>query len=260
DKNAPLVFNFGMGAVGIFREYEYFKRLLADGYKPQRVGIEIFAADVSHELFATRDGQFLVTRARWGELDDYRRYSEVPPDLEEIWKESRWNPLYRYGMTMPHQTLSWRLIPLPGIRRMEQMPYDPWGWVLMENTTPEAEYRELFPRVKDYYQGYFKDFHIPPKTDLALRAFLDLCRDRGIRPFFLEMPESEDFRAMHTAEGDSQLDAWLSAIRKEYDNVPLIDASKWIGRAGFTDGHHLNGEGAAEFTRRFGEAMPALEQ
>jgi hypothetical protein len=74
------------------------------------------------------------------------------------------------------------------------------------------------------------------------------------------MPESDDFRALHTAAGDAALAAYLAKIQSEYGGVPLIDASKWIGREGFADSHHLNNAGAAEFSRRFGDELFKMAQ
>ena len=258
EKDAPLVFNFGMGGVGLARQFIYFKRLLHDGIKPRRVGIEVFEADIAHEIFAASDGPFLATRARENEIGDYLRYSTTPPDFAEIRSRSRWDPIFRYGMIMPNQTLSWRILPLPGIRRLEKVPYDKWGWVMIESTTQEDEYGKIFAINKARYEGDFAHFAVAPKSDLVLRDYLALCRDQGIEAFFLKMPEADDFRAMHTAEGDAALAAYLAKLQEEFGD-PLVDASTWIERSGFSDGHHLNGVGAAQFTNRLGAELYALK-
>ncbi len=255
EKNAPLIYNFGLSGVSLFRQYITFNRLLEDGFNPRRVGIEIFAADLKRELFTTTEAPSLCVRARRNEFADYIRYSETPPDFIDIWKRSRWDPIYKYGMILQHQTRSWRLIPLPGIRRMEKNAYDKWGWVLMSETTSEQEYRDEFAVNKKRYEDDFAHFEVSQNADIVLRKFLDLCRDRGIPAFLLKMPESDDFRALHTAEGDAKLAAYLATIQREYQGVQLVDASLWVERTGFTDGHHLNGTGALKFTLRFGDEL-----
>src|SRR5579862_3701024 len=92
EKDAPLLFNFGMGGVGLPRQYIYFRRLLKDGFRPQRVGIEIFAADLSREIFTPEEGPYLAVRARRNEFDDYLRYTATPPDFTGIWMRARWDP------------------------------------------------------------------------------------------------------------------------------------------------------------------------
>lgn len=260
DKDAPLVFNFGMGGASICRQYIYFRRVLADGLKPQKVGIEIFGADFSRELYTFVELPYMITHAREKELPLLQRFGTTPPDFTGIWRKSRWDPMFEFGMIMGHQTLSWRLIPIPGIERMEERPYDPWGWVFMGMTTSEAEYRQNFVLTKVRYEGDFKDYKIRPNADLVLRAFLDDCRARGISTFILRMPETDDFRAFQSPAGAAKLEQYIADIHSQYKDVPVIDASRWIERDGFGDGHHLNGAGAALFTKRFGEELAALDR
>ncbi|HWB60076.1 MAG TPA: hypothetical protein VG733_11335 [Chthoniobacteraceae bacterium] len=259
-KDAPLVFNFGLSGVGLFREYIYFKRLLDDGFTPQRVGIEIFAPDLSQEMFATSSTPSLIVRARKNEIDDYLRYSSTPPDFAGIWRSSRLNPASSYGMLLAHQTRNWLLI--PGGGRLEGNVFDGWGWVRMDDVTPQ-EYRVEFAAARQRYEGDLQNFTITTNADLILRKFLDLCCDKGIPAFLFEMPSGDDFRALHTAKGDAEIAAWLKKIHDDYEtqyhfSVPLIDASKWIPQSGFTDGHHLNLAGATEFSNRFAGELDKL--
>lgn len=255
EKDAPLIYNFAFSGMSLFRQYTVFLRLLDDGFTPRRVGIEIFAADLSRELWTTADAPSLTVRVRRAELADYLRYSNTPPDFIEGWKRSRWDPLYKFGMTMEGQTRLWHLLPLPGVSRMEKIPYDKWGWVLLAQNTTDQEYRREFAVNKRRYQDDLAHFQVLPRADLVLHKFLDLCRDRGIPAFLLKMPESEDFRALHTAEGDAKLAGYLAGIQRDYPGVQLVDASTWVERTGFTDGHHLNGAGALKFSLRFGDEL-----
>lgn len=254
EKDAPFIYNFGLSGSGLFRQYITLQRVLADGFKPRRVGIEIFAADLDHELDAGSDAPSICARARPGELDDYLRYNDVPPDFMSIWKLSRLDPIYKYGMILQHQTRAWRLVPVPGIRRMEKKVFDEWGWVLLSNATTEQEFRYDFAVNRMRYKDDFTHFHISQNADILLHKILDLCRAKGIDAFLLEMPESEDFRALHTAAGDAELARFLAGIQLDYP-VQIVDASAWVERAGFTDGHHLNGIGAMKFSLRFGDEL-----
>jgi hypothetical protein len=254
DKNAPLIFNGGFGGAGVFREFICLRRLMEDGIKPQRVGIEIVGAIMSHELIPAADEPHYLIRARRNELTDYINYSNSPSYFLGNWKESRWNPDYRFGMKMQYQTRAWRLIPIPWIWHLEKNPYDKWGWISVPDTTPENAYRANFETAKSQYANNFVDYQIAPKTDLALRRALELCKSAGVDVFLLKMPENDDFRALYTPRANAVLGTYLAKIEGEYD-VPLIDASSWITKEGFSDGHHMNGAGGAEFTRRLADEL-----
>ena len=195
----------------------------------------------------------MLVRARSDELKEYADYSNDPVDFLKTWKRSRWDPTFKYGMKMPHQTLAWRLIPtpFPWVRHLETVPYDKLGWYPEPPAPiPEADYRRAFEIAKSQFGDKFKNFNVSPKTDIPLRGILEMCKSAGIEVFLLKMPEGKDFQAMYTAEANADIQSYLTKIQGEY-GVPLIDATSWIGSDGFTDGHHLNATGAEEFTRRF---------
>jgi hypothetical protein len=259
DINSPLIYNFGLGGADIFREYICLRRLLEAGIKPQRVGIEVVGAGLADPAIQTKNSPQLLVRARVSELGDYSAFSDDPSAFLREWRHSRWDPTYKYGMKMPHQTLSWRLIPLPGIRRLEWVPYDKWGWSPQPpGPTPEASYRADFELEKMGIGDKLEHFNILPGNDLALRRILEMCRSAGIKVFLLKTPEGKDFRALYSPAASAMIDSYIAKIQGEY-GVPLIDATTWVGREGFTDGHHMNGTGAVEFTRRFGEELSALK-
>lgn len=255
DDNYPLIFNFGLGGASTFREYICLKRLLKAGIKPQRVGIEILGASMSRDIFEMADAPQLLIRARPDEMYDYVVHSDNPGLFYETWSRSRWDPTFRYGMKVPNQTLTWRLIPLPGIGHLEKTPYDQWGWA----TEPPAPidpdfYRAHFELAKGQFANKFEDFKISPKTDVPLRKMLEMCRDAGIDVFLFKMPEEKEFQALYTPEAEARIAEYLAQIEKEY-GVSMIDARNWIGKEGFMDGHHLNADGAADFTQRFSDAV-----
>jgi hypothetical protein len=259
DKNAPMIFNFGLGGGGMFREFICLRRLLDAGFKPREVGIEIVGGAMSREMFEESNSPNLLVRARRNELKDYLEYSDDPAMFITQWRLSRWDPAYKYGIKVPGQTLAWRLIPLPGVRHLESVPYDKWGWFPQPPAPiPEDDYHRAFEIAKTQFQDKFMNFQISRKTDVPLRRMLEMCRNAGIGVFLLRMPENSDFRAFYTPGANVVIEAYLAKIEGEY-GVPMIDATMWIGGGGFTDGHHLNATGAEEFTRRFGAELSALK-
>jgi hypothetical protein len=250
--DAPLIFNFGMGGADMFRQLVSLRRLVADGVKPRRVGIEIVGVlmDRQQEMFA--DEPRLLVRARPDELDELCGYAAGPGATRGHWLQSRLNPFYQYGMGVPGQTLSLRLLPLPGLRRFESRPYDDWGWFAGPGAPPvDVYYKGLESARKEYENDFGANFAVSPKFDRALRATLDFCRDAGIDVFLLQMPEAADFQVFYTAQANTAIECYLWGIVNAY-GVRLIDARSWLpGRDNFIDGHHLNATGAETFTRRF---------
>jgi hypothetical protein len=246
---APVFYNFGMGGAGMFRKFICLRRLIEDGIRPQCVGIEILGATMSRDLYNDVDSPALLVRARRDELGDYAAYSEAPSKFLATWRRSRWDPAFQYGMKLPHQTRAWRLIPIPWIWRLEHVRYDKWGWYPEPPAPiPERTYQNALHMAFKQFAPNFDHFKVSAITDQSLRRMLDLCKERGIHAFLLRMPEGADFRTLYTPEADAAIDSYLSGIENAY-HVPMIDATNWIDKAGFTDGHHLNSTGAEEFTR-----------
>ncbi|HWB60077.1 MAG TPA: hypothetical protein VG733_11340 [Chthoniobacteraceae bacterium] len=256
DANAPMVYNFGLGGASLFREFMCLRRVLESGIQPRVVGIELLGAALSSDVFDESGSPILLIRARKDELPDYIKHGADPGVLLPTWRESRWNPFYEFGMRMPKQTLAWRLIPLPGMRRIEGVPYNKWGWYPEPPAPiPESDYQRAFAIAKSQFANRFDNFQISSKSDFPLRAMLDLCKARGITVFLLKMPEDNDFRSFYTPEADARIAAYIQQIQRDYPPAPLIDATTWIPKEGFTDGHHLNATGAEAFTHRFGEEL-----
>ena len=258
--SAPLVFNFGIGGADLFRQWVQFRRLLADGIKPRRAVFEIpcVLMDRRTEMFA--DDPRLLVRARRDELDELCSYGADPAATRRAWIESRLNPFYKDGMRVPNQTLSLRLIPLPGLGKWESRPYDAWGWFAgpLEAPPPGEYARRLESAHGEYAQDFKKDFAVSPAFDKVLRGMIDLCRKSGIDIVLLRMPEDRDFQAFYPAEMNAAIASYLAGIEAEY-KAPLIDARSWFpGKENFIDGHHLTGNGAELFTRRFVDTLSNL--
>ncbi len=251
--NAPWIFNFGLSGAGVYRQSVVLKRLVADHLKPQRVGIELMGPLMGRddEMFA--DDPRLAMRARRSELDDLCSHSSKPDEIRADWKESRLNPCYEYGMRLPDQTLTLRLLPIPGIRHFESHAYDAWGWCTgVPQSEPEDRYRAGFKAAAgEFVKDFSGNFAISKAVDGELRAALDLCRKEGIEAFLVRMPEARDFQAIYTSQANTALANYVEQIKNEY-HVPVIDARSWFPEGkDFLDGHHLNAISAQAFTRQF---------
>lgn len=252
DTKVPLIFNFSLSGADLFRQSICLRRLIYDGPKPQRVGIEILGAYMNHAESEFVGLPSLIVRGRRDEIDDYCSFSLHPALTRGCWEQSRWNPAYKFGMKFPHQTLSLRLIPIPLLWRLEKHFYDKWGWVKVPPAPiPESEYRRGFKLAKENFEGDIGHFFISRNNDRALRDILELCKKNGVEVFLFQMPEANDFQALYSAQANEVIASYLERIKAEY-GVPMIDTRMWYPDSrDFTDGHHLNATGAEKFTRRF---------
>jgi len=82
-----------------------------------------------------------------------------------------------------------------------------------------------------------------------MRDVLALCRREQIPVVLVLTPEGSLFRGWYSPlarEGPRRL---LEELRAAY-GVPVIDGTEWLPDEDFTDGHHVNPDGAAAFTGR----------
>jgi len=249
DKNAPLIFNFGMLGADLFRQLICLNRLIEEGIKPQRVCIEIHQIALAQQRSSFIEMTPLVPRARWNELATYYLYSPEPSRVLFWWLRSRFDPAFAIGVKVDH----------PPLFSKPPIPSDKWGWggITVENWLPRqaadrANYPRLLESARQNYEEEFKQsFSISPSPDRALRQILDLCRKNGIDAVLFGMPEAKDFQAFYPAGSDAVISNYLGGIEKEY-HVPMIDGRQWLpDAADFADGHHLNPPGSEKFTRRF---------
>ena len=105
-----------------------------------------------------------------------------------------------------------------------------------------------------HYAPALNHFHITPVADRALRELLTLCRQHGIAPLLLLMPEGTEFQSWYPPAGRAEIDAYLTRVKDEFD-IPLIDARSWLPDTAFFDSHHLHPAGATAFTQRFAREL-----
>lgn len=248
--DSPVVFNFGLGGADLLREYICLRRAIADGIKPQRVGIEVIGAFMHSNLDGFVTNQTLAIRLRPSELDCIDEYSSAPAVTKAFWWESRLNPGYKLAVRLPSHPMR----SFPRFWLGDKPPYDKWGWWRYEVRPLDAAYQKRLDDERGPYEALVKNFEVSQKYDATLHKILALCKSHNINVFLLRMPESPEFRKFYNADANQKIDAYLNKITKE-SGVALVDANLWIAEEGFFDGHHLNGNGAEEFTRRLAEEL-----
>ena len=257
-ENGPVMYNFGLGGADPFRQFICLRRMIRDGIKPDHVGIELAGFQLGGPFSAAANEPGLVVRARSDELADYYKYSSTPDRVRAAWYESRIRPTFTYGTAVPIQAVYLRFPTLPFIRKKgTPPPYDHWGWDVPQarREIPEAQQTKINKEAKDAWAMAFKgNFKVSRFQRGIVDRILELCRREKIAVFLLRMPESDEFQQIYTPQANAAINAYIVGLTKSGD-VSFVDARSWVGIKGFYDGHHLNLEGAEEFTRHLGDVL-----
>jgi hypothetical protein len=239
-------FNFGVPAGGPLTSAIYLRRLLADGFAPDVLLVEV------HPCFiAPQDPPF---EARW--LHGFRLRPEEIPRLRcfgwavespphhgwKGWAAAAYS--YRLGLLNHYSPV---LLPCPyGLHA--GVKTDPFGYVAGIELPPGQKPRAL-QRTHEQYAPVLADYRIGGAGVEALRDVLNLCRERGIRTAIVLTPESSEFRGWYGDAGYRSISAFANDIGREFAS-PVFDGRDWLPDAEIADGHHLTSAGAKTFTDR----------
>jgi Protein of unknown function (DUF1574) len=231
---APLLFNFAHPAGSQLTHLMNLRRLLAEGIRPDWLVVEIIPTAWHQDAVDNEVWGFnfhTVGAADLGLLTDY-----IPTrDLYRRWLLLRLNAWYNYRFHL---------------LRLGHNDLDRLGWpVSVRRTIQPDERRRAYEWNLNICRPYFQDFHITPFTDRTVRAFLDLCREQGIRVAIFHAPEAVPFQELYAGGPRSLIDTYLAEVSRAYD-VPVIDARGWLPDEDFWDSHHVLARGADAFTER----------
>ncbi len=239
-------FNFGVPAGGPLTSAIYLRRLLADGFAPDVLLIEI------HPCFvAPMDPPF---EARW--LHGFRLRPEEIPILRGFgwqvespphhgwrgWAAAAYS--YRLGLLNHYAPV---MLPCPyGLHA--GVKTDPFGYVEGIELPPSQKPRAL-QRTREQYLPVLENYRIGGAGVEAFRDILTLCRDRGIRTAIVLTPESSEFRGWYGQAGYAMIGKFATELGREFAS-PVFDGREWVPDSGIADGHHLTSAGAKVFSDR----------
>ena len=256
EPDGPLLFNMALVGSGPVMELLAFRRLLADGVRPDAVLVEYWPAFL-HEAGSFHEAaRFDLHRLRPGDARTLR--DEFPAERLSEWRHAQALPL------QTHRHNAWnQLLPggLPRAKRTDGLwsRIDSWGRLADRDGVTDAERVTLREVHAGYYRPLFADYEVSEVADRALRQLLRECTDAGIPAALLLMPDSPAFAEWVPAEARSRAADHERRLRAD-TGVPVIDARGWIDAAQLPDRVHLLTPGAAEFTRRLrgelGDAFP----
>jgi hypothetical protein len=253
---APVrAFNFGILSAGPVTELIMLKRLLAEGYRPKLVLIEVLSPVlVDRDSYPFEVGWLTGTRLWLDELRTLRRLNSPTLPLVGLWSRTALLPWHSYRVPFLNWVAPEWLSELTKNRHRYYMfnRIDDGGWapVFAECATP-ADLRRAREEAEQWADTLLRDFRLGPHAAGAVRQTLDVCRRHGIATALVLMPEGNAIRSRYPAPAWAQIHSFLEGLSREYRS-PLINARAWSNDADFVDGHHLQPWGAERFSRRLG--------
>jgi hypothetical protein len=253
DPAAPLVFNCSALGCGPMMQQVLLRRLLAEGFHPERVILEVLPASLSARDGAPIEERWKFTyRYNGRELAQLWRYYSEPVRLLHPWLLARALPLTRHRNEL-HDALALdrAAAVTPGYNGR-----DAYGWGKAgDDISAEEAKRKAQIALAQYGTALTQPAPAPGAVE-AVRDLVKLCRHEGIAVHFIVPPEGSVFRAFAPAVAESQMNVVRDLARELA--VDLTDARTWVDDDGFWDGHHTNPKGADQYTERFGREVMNL--
>jgi hypothetical protein len=252
-----IVFNFGMYGAGPVVNLMNFRRLLAEGIRPDLLLIEVLPPLLTDKKSAAEVNRLRPEQLWWSDLKLLERYGDENGRLRKEWWLANLAPSYghRYSIVSrvcaPYLSYRYRQ---DGFRDIDDS-----GWVEPpERRNPAAVRERALQGAREEYHSYLKDFRLGEVGGGAIREQLELCRREGISAGLVLMPEGTEFRSWYQAADWQAIEGFLTEVCQEY-NVPVINAREWLPEEDFIDSHHMLPSGAERFTERLGrEALVPL--
>jgi len=258
---APVIYNFGINGMGNIRELMYFRRLLADGIRPEWLLLEVWPP------LWTQSGIFEETRMvlseddqHWRDLPLLIRYFSGKPDVVKQAVRRSLLPITDYRGNLVQTTIE-TLLPRQHVDEKKNLhladwiPFDSTGWfrVPWQRNTPE-EKRIALEHGAEEMKPLVTPLRIDPRSDGALRELLDECRTRGIKVALIWMPEHSLTRGWYPPQARALAHRYLGQLKQEY-HIPIIDTREWVRDENFVDYCHVGLPGVAPFSERVGHEV-----
>jgi len=262
----PVIYNFALNGSGAIRQLLYFRRLLADGVRPDWLLVETWPPLWAEDgYFAERKMVLNEDQPHWRDLPLLCRY--FPRDLAVLTRALQSNllPLQAdrsrlllatAGALVPRQQLE-----ALARERGDCVSPDGTGWFPLDwgFTAPEKMRRSLQLGVANL-KPLLDPVRIDPRSDAALRELLEECRARCIKVGVVLLPEHSVARGWYTPQARALVRGYLGRLGREWQ-VPIIDARDWLPDEAFADCAHIGLRGAGPFSERLSRevSQPLLQ-
>lgn len=258
----PVVFNFGIDAMGPIRSLMYLRRLLADGVHPDWLLLEVWPP-----LF-TEVGIFQEARQvpveddlHWRDVPLVCRYFLGEPAVMHQGLRSNFLPISAFRSPLLADAASF-LLPRQKAEEMARQlrqgrPDDRGGWFPMPEVwklnTPRR--RRAIERNAEDMKSLMDPLVVDPRSDAALRELLEVCRRHGIQAMLILLPEHSRTRGWYASRTRAWLRAYLARLQQEFQ-VPTVDARAWAFDEDFADDYlHMRAKGVPRFSERLGREV-----
>ncbi|MGH7224366.1 MAG: hypothetical protein ACRELF_14140, partial [Gemmataceae bacterium] len=250
DGRTLLAYNMAVPTTGGMHEALYLNDLLEEGVRPRLVLLEL----VTTHLNQSRRGLLSeehFTVSRWisaHQLYFLSRYFTNKRRALNEWLEGRLMPWYGFRWSVHQHLLGNHSMPQPfdPARR----PMDDFGWRLLGTDPGTKGFRTFrwFSAFKMYGET-LRNFRLGAKPAQAMRDVIARCRQEHIPVALVLMPIAPEFRELFPPPGRAELKNFLAELRADY-GIDVIDATNWVEKKDFDDGHHVLKEGAYVFTTK----------
>jgi hypothetical protein len=256
----PLIYNFALNGSGSIRELLYFRRLLADGIRPDWLLVETWPP------LWTEEGYF----AEWRTLlyEDELRGRDLPllcryfPCDRSLWVRAFQRSLAPIQFYRSRLLLAAASTFLTHKQREEMArDRDDWvspddtGWFPLAWTSESPDQRSRTMRLgTERLKPLLDPVRVDARSDTALREILDECRKRGIKAAVFLLPEHSVTRGWYTPQSHALVRSYLGRLGRDYQ-VPILDMRGWLPDEAFADCAHIGLQGAGPFSERFGREV-----
>ncbi|MGH7168718.1 MAG: DUF1574 family protein [Gemmataceae bacterium] len=262
----PIVYNFGMNGMGTIRELMYFRRLLADGVRPNWILLEVWPPLWAEAGFF-REAHMIQGEddLHWRDWPLVCRYFRRDVDVLRQALRRSFLPISDYRTPLLGSVLQ-TMLPREQIKEINRKvrqcsPDDRGGWFPLpwEIKTPEAK-RHAQKDGEEKIKPLLQPVRIDPRSDAALRELLTECRQRGIKVALILMPEPSRTRGWYTPRANAVVRDYLNQVQHDYP-LPIIDTRTWVQDDDFMDTCHMGQNGIPAYCERLGRdvVQPFIE-
>jgi hypothetical protein len=258
DGRPLLVYNLGIPTTGPMHEALYMNDLLDEGIRPRLLLVEFVTTHLnkSRRNLLTEERFTVASALTAHQLLFLRPYFSNQRRAFIEWIEATVAPWYAFRWHI-HEHLQGHHGVIRPFEQAEQ-PMDSWGCRQLCEDPGTQEYRALRWRgAFEMYGPTLQHFRLGEKPAQAMHDLLARCRREGIPVALVLMPITKEFQELIPAEGRAELEKLLAELCERYGSS-LIDASNWLDKEDFDDGHHVLKTGARKFSTRMIDEIQKL--
>jgi hypothetical protein len=236
----------------------YLNDLLDEGIRPRLLLVEFVTSHLNQSRRSLLSEEHF-TVPLWlsaHQLLFFRPYFSNPRKALIDWVQSRVSPWYAFRWHIHEHIQGHDEFIRP--YEQERQPMDSWGCRILCDDPGTPAYRAWrWGGAFRMYGPTLQQFRLGAKPTQAMHDLLARCCHEQIPVALVLMPITKEFRELIPTEGRAELDNLVAELCNRY-RVDLIDASDWLDKEDFDDGHHVLKTGADKFSTRMNDEVQRL--